>query len=244
MGDTIVRPRGRSIVESCARLFLDDRDRIAVLGDLHETGTSAWISILEVLGLAARRQATLWRHWRPWLALLGIAIPGAVLMFNEARHVSASQSFYWWVRENYATLDPAALEEIGKSPSRLLTSSIRSAVFLVLSSFTSGAALASLAGRTLWFSAAALAATAGLLTILSRAYLSFWPLIGLALAAPTLLCGLRRWPARLILPVALATIGVTMSEAANRTPGRFALVAWPALYLAAVEARRRTCPKV
>jgi len=58
---------GWSFVEAAARLLARD-EREAVLGDLIEAGESTWQGVLSVLGLVFRREAVLWKSWRPWLA--------------------------------------------------------------------------------------------------------------------------------------------------------------------------------
>ncbi len=53
-----------SLVQIAAQLLERD-EREAVLGDLVETGESAWQGLLDVLGLVIRREATVWKTWRP-----------------------------------------------------------------------------------------------------------------------------------------------------------------------------------
>ena len=48
----------------------DERD--AVLGDLAESGVTGGKALRDLIGLVVRRQAGLWKDWRPWLALVGI----------------------------------------------------------------------------------------------------------------------------------------------------------------------------
>src|ERR1700674_1683743 len=60
--------------------LLQPDEREAVRGDLAELGAGGGEALREVLGLVARRQAHLWTGWRPWLALIGLAVPlGMVL---------------------------------------------------------------------------------------------------------------------------------------------------------------------
>jgi hypothetical protein len=51
---------------------LEPEERSAVRGDLMEAGVSSGRACQELLGLLARRQASLWKSWPPWIALLGI----------------------------------------------------------------------------------------------------------------------------------------------------------------------------
>jgi hypothetical protein len=62
--------------------LLEHDEREAVLGDLAEVGHGAWRGIGAVLGLVVRRQVLLWTSWRPWLAALGVALPGTLLLMG------------------------------------------------------------------------------------------------------------------------------------------------------------------
>jgi hypothetical protein len=53
---------------------LEPDERVAVQGDLAEGGDSAPQALRHVAGLVLRRQLALWKHWQPWLALLGFTI--------------------------------------------------------------------------------------------------------------------------------------------------------------------------
>jgi hypothetical protein len=64
------------LTEVAAKL-LRPGEREAVLGDLAEAGESGWEGLLDVLGLVIRRETTVWRNWRPWLAAFGLALPAA-----------------------------------------------------------------------------------------------------------------------------------------------------------------------
>jgi hypothetical protein len=48
--------------------MLDSDERLAVRGDLEESGETGLQAVWDVLGLVVRRQAALWKDWRPWLA--------------------------------------------------------------------------------------------------------------------------------------------------------------------------------
>jgi hypothetical protein len=47
--------------------MLEPAEREAVRGDLAESGAAAPRALGEVLGLVIRRQAALWKDWRPWI---------------------------------------------------------------------------------------------------------------------------------------------------------------------------------
>jgi hypothetical protein len=59
---------------------LEPEEREAVQGDLMEAGEGDWQALRDVLGLVVRRQAGLWKNWRPWLAAFGLApqVPGVI----------------------------------------------------------------------------------------------------------------------------------------------------------------------
>jgi hypothetical protein len=78
---------GWRLVEGTAQL-LELREREAVLGDLAEAGASAWRGVLDVAGLAFRRQVLLWKSWRPWVAALGVALPGSFSLMGFSLLVS------------------------------------------------------------------------------------------------------------------------------------------------------------
>ena len=64
---------------------------LGLLGDLVEAGESAWRGLLDVLGLVIRRQAILWKSWRPWLAAFGLAFPGSLLLMGFS--ISVNQTY-------------------------------------------------------------------------------------------------------------------------------------------------------
>ena len=78
---------GWSPVDTIAQL-LEREERDAVQGDLVEAGESPWQALLDVLGLVARRQAGVWRNWRPWLAAFGLAVPSSFLLMGFSLSVS------------------------------------------------------------------------------------------------------------------------------------------------------------
>lgn len=88
-----------SLVEM-ATVFLAQRDRDAVLGDLAETGASGWSALGSVLGLVVRQQMELWRAWQPWLAS-GVAFAGSLLLLGvsyglsvDSRHLLRGERGY------------------------------------------------------------------------------------------------------------------------------------------------------
>jgi len=126
-------------------LRVDERE--AVCGDLAESGVSGGRALLDLLGVVLRRQASLWKHWRPWLALIGIVAPVGLLLVNFPQSLSGSYHLYSWIIQNYRDIDPAMLEDIGLSLRRGIPA-LACYGFLMLSwSWTGGFALASLSRR-------------------------------------------------------------------------------------------------
>ncbi len=80
---------------------LEPDERDAVRGDLCESGESAGQSLLQVLGLVARRQAVLWMKWRPWVALVFLAMPLGLLFGLMCKVIAHSGAIYLWLYTNY-----------------------------------------------------------------------------------------------------------------------------------------------
>jgi len=80
---------GWRCIEAAAGL-LAPLEREVVLGDLAEMDGGAWRGLVDVLGLAARRQLALWRSWRPWAASLGLALPASLFLMGWS--VAASEA--------------------------------------------------------------------------------------------------------------------------------------------------------
>jgi hypothetical protein len=78
----------RSLVEFAGRL-LEAQDREVVLGDLLEAGESGSRALLEIAGLAVRRQAELWKTFHPWLAGL-LALSSSYLLTGVSGSVSCT----------------------------------------------------------------------------------------------------------------------------------------------------------
>lgn len=132
---------------------LEPVEREAVLGDLLESGDGGAKAVLAIAGLLARRQAEVWRDWRPWLALFGLAVPVGLLLFDFSRTLAGTYHLYAWIVANYGVIELQLLEETG------LTLRHGSVVFLsflfllLVWSWTGGFALAALSGRAMWINA-------------------------------------------------------------------------------------------
>ena len=133
---------GWSFVEAAARLLARD-EREAVLGDLLEADENALQGLFGVLSLVFRREAALWKSWRPWLAGFGVALPSSFLLMGFSLSVSWS----------YLTL--RCPELLQKSSLTLGSGSLVllcQALLLIGWSWTGGFVVGSLSRRTLWAS--------------------------------------------------------------------------------------------
>jgi hypothetical protein len=130
---------GWRLVDAVSQLLERD-EREAVRGDLAEAGESAWQSLLEVLGLVARRQVLLWKNWRPWLAAFGLALPSTLLLMGFSLSIS----------QNYQKLLNEATG-VTLSPGFAL---LLCHVLLLLGwSWTGGFVVGAVSRRTVWVSA-------------------------------------------------------------------------------------------
>jgi hypothetical protein len=129
-----------SLVETAAQLLERD-EREVVLGDLLEAGESAWRGLTGVAGLVVRRQAGLWRSWRPWVAAFGLALPGSLLLMGSSLSVS------WKVQRLMGT--SGVIEDAG------FLAILCNALLLIGWAWTSGFVVGSLSQRTVWVSFAA-----------------------------------------------------------------------------------------
>ncbi|MFN7922021.1 MAG: hypothetical protein U0Q16_18100 [Bryobacteraceae bacterium] len=199
------------IAEILARL-LEIEERDAVLGDLTESGSGPARAALEVARVVALRQVALWKTWRPWVALFGLAIPGAVLFNNLALTVGGAFRLYYWIWQNYADMDPAALRDTGFTLQRGIATTIWFSLLLCARGWFAGYALAAFAGKTLWLSSAvfALAFTA-MSFAFGRSLLTF----GATLVAASFVSGIRARGRLLAAPgprTAIAAIAAVLFE--------------------------------
>jgi hypothetical protein len=131
-----------SLVEFAGRP-LDRDERDAVLGDSLEAGDGIWQALLSVLGLVFRRQISLWRSWRPWLAVFVFGVPSTVLLMYVS--VSVTCTFDRLMGFQISHWAPTGHEGFA-----LLLCHI---FLLIAWSWTSGFTLGSLSPRTLWLNA-------------------------------------------------------------------------------------------
>ena len=87
------------LVERLSRMLQPD-ERDAVCGDFAEAGVGGVEALCEMLGLVARRQALLWKNWRPWLALVFVVVPLAMLLSLISRRVADGSAIFIWLYAN------------------------------------------------------------------------------------------------------------------------------------------------
>jgi hypothetical protein len=124
---------------------LDPDERAAVLGDFAESRETAPQALCNLLGLILRRQAELWKDWRPWLGLLGVA----VIMGPRLSRISGNLLFpvYMDVRTYW---QHGVLYGTGLSAHEETVLFLCQALALVVWSWTGGFVLGSLSRRTIW----------------------------------------------------------------------------------------------
>jgi hypothetical protein len=81
----------------------------AVRGDFTESGETAGQALWQILGLVVRRQAALWRKWRPWVGLLVFSLPLGILFGVASRIFAYHNAIYLWLYTNYWS--PTILED-------------------------------------------------------------------------------------------------------------------------------------
>ena len=223
-GQSRISGAGWWCVEAAAGL-LAPLDREIVLGDLVEMDRGAWCGLGDVLGLAVRRQLSLWRSWRPWAASFGLAMPASLFLMGWS--VAAS----------------SAVVSLLQEPTRALVWVSLSRLFLVICwAWMAGFAVGSVARGTLWASALACCASC-------VHCLSLWP--GHGISPLRLLVfllpgvwGVWRGRRELRLGLKSAVFLALMSMLAPLTWGNGGWVygcwlLWPGLYLTGTAQRKQ-----
>src|SRR5260221_1750096 len=129
--------------------MLEPDEREAVRGDFAESGETSGQALRNVLGLVLRRQAALWKDWRPWLALVGLVAPLGVLLSLVARREAGGSAIYLWLYLNNWT--SAYITNRGARMDLIHYSAVIFAAYMTLFfwSWPSGFMLASLSRRTI-----------------------------------------------------------------------------------------------
>lgn len=132
---------GWAWVEAASSMLGRD-EREAVLGDLIEAGEGARQAMLAVLGLVLRREAQVWKIWRPWIAAFALSVPCSFLLMGASLAVSRAL-------QNIFATSHGLVGQPSVSP---WLSAIPQALLLVGWSWTGGFAVASISRRTFWVS--------------------------------------------------------------------------------------------
>jgi hypothetical protein len=229
---------GWSFVDAVSQLLeLDERE--AVQGDLLEANESNWQSLRAVSGLVIRREASLWKNWRPWLAAFGWTLPASFLLMRVS--VSVTRAFQ-------QLIDPSLLQQAGLTPGSGLYLLACQAFLLIGWSWTGGFVVGSVSKRTVWISAAL--SFAPCLLCLSRFNIRNQSRLCLLLflipATWGVLQGMRTMRLKLgsALLIALAITALTIPTAGNGSGLSLLtwLLGWPAWYLVATSHKPARLP--
>jgi hypothetical protein len=138
-------------------LLLAGHERDAVRGDFAELNVSGGRALWEVLGLVLRRQAALWTHVRPWLALLGLAVPLSLVLGLLSRWYTDRVAIHAFLYVNNWTW--GVLESPGGRGdlARVSAAVTLNCLALFSWSWTAGFVIGALARRTMWVHAAVFA---------------------------------------------------------------------------------------
>jgi hypothetical protein len=131
-----------SLVEFAARPLNRD-EREAVLGDSLESEESASRALAGILGLVLRRQALLWKSWRPWLSVFIFGVPCTVLLMGVS--ISVTCTFDRLMGFKMSHWAPTGHEGLALLLCHIL--------LLIACSWATGFTLGSLSPRTLWLNA-------------------------------------------------------------------------------------------
>jgi hypothetical protein len=223
---------GWPLVDVVSQLL--ERDEREVLrGDLTEARESAWQGLLDVLDLVIRREAALWKNWRPWLTAFGLALPGSLLLMGVS--VSISSTYQRLIGPGI--LDPSSLA-IHDGFSLLMCH-----ILLLLGwSWTGGFVAGSVSRRTLWVSAVACCSPC--LFCLTRFRIESLSRLCLLLFLLPAIWGVRqglRMPrikrsSAIVLAVALTLLMILAWTNRGLANPNWALI-WPAWYMVATARR-------
>lgn len=128
--------------------LLERDERLAVEGDLAESGERGVAAFRQVLGLVARREAARWRNWRPWAAM-GMAIPMARWLARKSSYdADHSSLFLWFYANNWISgyvASPGARTDLAHAVAGLLAD----VAVLAVCSAIAGRLLAWISGRAI-----------------------------------------------------------------------------------------------
>jgi len=228
--------RGWFWVNALAQLLERD-DCEVVLGDLAESGEGTAQALGNVLGLLLRRQAAVWKNWRPWLAAFGLALPGSFLLMGFSLSVS---------RAYQQMIGPAVWHATGFTWGPGFTLLLCNAALLIGWGWSGGFVVGSISRRTLWVSA--VLTFAPCLFCLERFRIESLSRFCLLLFLPAAIWGVRQGlavvrikrSAAILLALGLTALTIPAWSSQGAWLPNWAL-SWPAWYLVAIA---RTCAPV
>jgi hypothetical protein len=138
------------LVEILSRM-LDSDERLAVRGDLEESGETGLQAVWDVLDLVVRRQAALWKDWRPWVALVGLIGPVSILLSLGCLWLRRTYDLNLWVIRNRRDIDPTILSQTGLSVRHGIVLLALRSLLLFCWSWAAGFVLGAMSRRTIWF---------------------------------------------------------------------------------------------
>ncbi|HKE85356.1 MAG TPA: hypothetical protein VKB50_16450, partial [Vicinamibacterales bacterium] len=188
-------------VERLSRLLERD-EREAVWGDLIESHTSPARALREVAGLVVRRQAEVWLDWRPWFALVTIAVPLGFLLSVASRGFADNAASYFWLYVRTGSWAYFTVPGWRRDVIAVTVGAAGSFLALVGWSWTTGYALGRIARRACWIVA------------------FFFGAFVITATLPSTTTGIMGYPEAHFRPVGLFFSGVV----------RVAFVLWPAWF--------------
>lgn len=214
---------------------LSPTDRETVLGDLAEAGETGSQAFFSVAGLLIRRQLSVWRDWRPWVAAFGLAMPASFLLMGFS--VSIAQTYQ-------SVIGSTVLQATGLKMAPGLMVLLCDIVLLAAWSATGGFAVGTISRRTTWISAAfSLLPCAFCLARFRIEYLSrLCLLLFLPFALIGLCFGLRTSRIRFGASLAVAIVTTALTAPHWSRPGVWLpnwMLSWPAWYLVAIAWRAK-----
>ena len=220
------------LVDLVSRL-LPPGEREVVQGDLLEGGESACQSLLAVVGLVIRREAALWRNWRPWLAAFGLAVPSSFLLMGFSLSVSHAYQ---------QLVGGLVLDATGMTIGPGLALFLCNVLLLAAWSWTGGFVVGSVSRRTVWVSAAL--SFAPCLFCLERFRVESLSRLCLLLFLPVALWGARRGfqiarikrSSAIALAIAVTALTIPTWSSGGAWIPNWAL-SWPAWFLVATARR-------
>lgn len=213
--------------------LLEPVEREVVQGDLLESGEDAWQSVLAVLGLVIRREAALWRNWRPWLAAFGLALPSSFLLMGFSLSVS---------RAYQQIVGLPILHATGLTVGPGFALFLCNVLLLAAWSWTGGFVVGSVSRRTVWVSAAL--SFAPCVFCLERFRVESLSRLCLLLFLPAALWGVRRGlqiarikrSSAIALALSVTALTIPLWNSSGAWIPNWAL-SWPAWYLVATARR-------